>query len=193
LLRKALAAASSWQEDIFLSFNLSMRDLVSQVTILQIVALIESSGIDPRRIIIELTETALMQDYEVVQESLGILRSMGLKVALDDFGSGQSSLSYVHQLSLDKIKIDRGFIRNIATQENARNIVKTVIDLCRNLKFDCVVEGVETAEQAEIIGRLGCSTMQGFFFAKPMPQSEIETYIAGFRMSDNPRMAVAAG
>ena len=66
-------------------------------------------------------------------------------------GSGQSSLSYVHQLSLDKIKIDRGFIRNIATQENARNIVKTVIDLCRNLKFDCVVEGVETAEQVEII------------------------------------------
>jgi EAL domain-containing protein (putative c-di-GMP-specific phosphodiesterase class I) len=96
-------------------------------------------------------------------------------------------------LSLDKIKIDRGFISNIATQENARNIVKTVIDLCRNLKFDCVVEGVETAEQVEIIGRLGCSTMQGYFFAKPMPQSEIETYIAGFRMSDNPRMAVAAG
>jgi len=61
-------------------------------------------------------------------------------VALDDFGSGQSSLSYVHQLSLDKIKIDRGFIRNIATQENARNIVKTVIDLCRNLKFDHMVE-----------------------------------------------------
>jgi EAL domain-containing protein (putative c-di-GMP-specific phosphodiesterase class I) len=157
------------------------------------VALIESSGIDPRRIVIEVTETALMQDYEQVQASLTILRSMGLKVALDDFGSGQSSLSYVHQLSLDKIKIDRGFIRNIATQENARNIVKTVIDLCRNLKFDCVVEGVETAEQAEIVGRLGCSTMQGYFFAKPMPQSEIENYIARFRMSDNPRMAVAAG
>ena len=67
------------------------------------VALIESSGIDPRRIIMEVTETALMQDYEQVQESLRILRSMGLKVALDDFGSGQSSLSYVHQLSLDKI------------------------------------------------------------------------------------------
>ena len=178
LLRKALAAASCWPEDIFLSFNLSMRDLVSQVTILQIVSIIESSGIDPRRIIIEVTETALMQDYEQVQDSLGILRSMGLKVALDDFGSGQSSLSYVHQLSLDKIKIDRGFIRNIATQENARNIVKTVIDLCRNLKFECVVEGVETAEQVEIIGRLGCSTMQGYFFAKPMPQSEVEAYIA---------------
>lgn len=193
LLRKALAAASSWPEDLFLSFNLSMRDLISQVTILQTVALIESSGIDPRRIIIEVTETALMQDYEQVQESLRILRSMGLKVALDDFGSGQSSLSYVHQLSLDKIKIDRGFIRNIATQQNARNIVKTVIDLCRNLKFDCVVEGVETAEQVDIIGRLGCSTMQGYFFAKPMPQSEVETFIANYRMSDNSRMAVAAG
>ena len=124
LLRKALAAAQAWPEDIFLSFNLSMRDLISQVTILQIVALIESSGVDPRRIIMEVTETALMQDYERVQESLRILRSMGMKVALDDFGSGQSSLSYVHQLALDKIKIDRGFIRNIATQETARNIVK---------------------------------------------------------------------
>ena len=190
-MRKALAAAGSWPEDLFLSFNLSMRDLVSQVTILQIVALIESSGIDPRRIVIEVTETALMQDYEQVQESLTILRSMGLKVALDDFGSGQSSLSYVHQLSLDKIKIDRGFIRNIATQANARNIVKTVIDLCRNLKFDCVVEGVETAEQAEIIGRLGCSTMQGYFFAKPMPQNEVESFIVNYRMSDHPRMAAA--
>ena len=193
LLRKAVAAARSWPEDIFLSFNLSMRDLVSQTTILQIVSIIESSGIDPRRIIIEVTETALMQDYELVQESLGILRSMGLKVALDDFGSGQSSLSYVHQLSLDKIKIDRAFVRNIATQENARNIVKTVIDLCRNLKFDCVVEGVETAEQADIIGELGCSTMQGYFFAKPMPQGEVDAFIAEHRMSEKSKVAAAAG
>jgi diguanylate cyclase (GGDEF)-like protein len=191
LLRKALAAAASWPDDLSLSFNLSMRDLISQVTILQTVSMIESSGIDPRRIIIEVTETALMQDYERVQESLRILRSMGLKVALDDFGSGQSSLSYVHQLSLDKIKIDRGFIRNIAVQDNARNIVKTVIDLCRNLNFDCVVEGVETAEQVEIIGRLGCSTMQGYFFARPMRQDELADFIASFRMFDRPQMAAA--
>ena len=193
LLRKAVAAARSWPEDIFLSFNLSMRDLVSQTTILQIVSIIESSGIDPRRIIMEVTETALMQDYELVQESLRILRSMGMKVALDDFGSGQSSLSHVHQLSLDKIKIDRAFVRNIETQENARNIVKTVIDLCRNLKFDCVVEGVETAEQAEIIGELGCSTMQGYFFAKPMPQGEVDAFIAAHRISNNSPVAAAAG
>jgi len=193
LLRKALAAAGSWPQDLFLSFNLSMRDLVSQVTILQIVSIIEASGIDPHRIIIEVTETALMQDYEQVQRSLGILRSMGLKVALDDFGAGQSSLSYVHQLSLDKIKIDRGFIRNIAVQENSRNIVKTVIDLCRNLKFDCVVEGVETAEQVEIVSRLGCSTMQGYFFSKPMPQDAVQAYIATFRMPNHRRTASAAG
>lgn len=193
LLRKAVAAARFWPEDLILSFNLSMRDLISHTTILQIVSIIRGSGIDPRRIIIELTETALMQDYEQVQDSLRILRSMGLKVALDDFGSGQSSLSYVHQLSLDKIKIDRGFVRNIATQENARNIVKTVIDLCRNLKFECVVEGVETAEQAEIIGLLGCSTMQGYFFAKPMPQSEVETFIANHCLQDNRRQVAAAG
>ena len=190
LLRKALTAAESWPDDLCLSFNLSMRDLVSQVTILQTVALIERSGVDPRRIIIEVTETALMQDYEQVQESLRTLRSMGMKVALDDFGAGQSSLSYVHQLSLDKIKIDRGFIRNIATQENARNIVKTVIDLCRNLKFDCVVEGVETAEQVEIIGRLGCATMQGYFFGKPMPQSELGTFIASFHSAGDQQLKI---
>ena len=68
-----------------------------------------------------------------------------------------------------------------------------MIDLCRNLKFDCVVEGVETAEQVEIIGRLGCSTMQGYFFAKPMPQGEVEIFIANYRMSDDPPMAAAAG
>lgn len=192
LLRKALAAAASWPDDLFLSFNLSMRDLISQVTILQIVAIIEESCVDPRRIIIEVTETALMQDYERVQESLRILRSMGVKVALDDFGSGQSSLSYVHQLSLDKIKIDRGFVRNIATQENARNIVKTVIDLCRNLKFDCVVEGVETAEQVEIIDSLGCSTMQGYFFSKPMPQSKVESFIVDFHPAHDARLAASA-
>ncbi len=193
LLRKGLAAARSWPDDLILSFNLSMRDLVSHATILQVVSIIEGSGIDPRRIIIELTETALMQDYEQVQELLRILRSMGLKVALDDFGSGQSSLSYVHQLSLDKIKIDRGFIRNIETQESARNIVKTVIDLCRNLKFECVVEGVETAEQAEIIGLLGCSTMQGYFFARPMPEGEVEAFIVNHRLQDNRQPIAAAG
>ena len=96
-------------------------------------------------------------------------------------------------MSLDKIKIDRSFIRNVATQENARNIVKTVIDLCRNLKFDRVVEGVETAKHVEIIGRLGCSTMQGYFFAKPMPLGEVETFIANYRMSDDRLMAAAIG
>jgi EAL domain-containing protein (putative c-di-GMP-specific phosphodiesterase class I) len=68
-----------------------------------------------------------------------------------------------------------------------------VIDLCRNLKFDCVVEGVETAEQVEIIGRLGCSTMQGYFFAKPMRQGEVETFTANYRISNHPRLAAAVG
>ena len=88
----------------------------------------------------------------------------------------------LHRLSLDKIKIDRGFIPHDRNHANACNIVKTVIDLCRNLKFDCVVEGVETAEQVDIVGRLGCSLMQGFFFSRPLPQNEVATFIADFRM-----------
>ena len=134
-----------------------------------------------------------MQDYEQVQDTLRILAIDGIEGGAGRFRIGAVQPKLCPSVVAGQDQDRPGLHRNIATQENARNIVKTVIDLCRNLKFDCVVEGVETAEQVEIIGRLGCSTMQGYFFAKPMPQSEVETFIAGYRMPDDPRMAAAAG
>jgi diguanylate cyclase (GGDEF)-like protein len=178
LLRKALACARTWPEGVRISFNLSVRDIGSAEAIMKIIAIIENSGVAPERIDLEVTETALMRDFDKGCECLKALKALGVHIALDDFGTGYSSLSYVHRLPLDKIKIDRSFIKEIQTQENCRDIVKTMIDLCRNLKLACVIEGMETKEQAEILRGLGGTMMQGYYFGKPMAADAIPGFLA---------------
>jgi diguanylate cyclase (GGDEF)-like protein len=178
LLRKALACARTWPEGVRISFNLSVRDIGSAEAMLKIITIIENSGVAPERIDLEVTETALMRDFDKGSECLKALKALGVHIALDDFGTGYSSLSYVHRLPLDKIKIDRSFIKEIQTQENCRDIVKTMIDLCRNLKLACVIEGMETKEQAEILRGLGGTMMQGYYFGKPMPADAVPGFLA---------------
>ena len=132
---------------------------------------------DPKRIEFEITESALMADFAQAQESIEALRGLGARIALDDFGTGYSSLSHVHRLPLDKIKIDRSFVMDIESRASSRDILKTVIDLCTNLNINCVVEGTETATQAEIVRELGCHSMQGYYFARPMPLSDIPRFL----------------
>jgi diguanylate cyclase (GGDEF)-like protein len=178
LLRKTLVCARSWPDDIRVSFNLSVRDIGSPEAIMKIIAIIQNSGVAPRRIDLEVTETALMRDFDKGCECLKALKALGANIALDDFGTGYSSLSYVHRLPLDKIKIDRSFIRDIETQPTCRDIVKTVIDLCRNLKLACVIEGMETKEQAQILCGLGGAMMQGYYFSKDMPADAVPGFLA---------------
>jgi diguanylate cyclase (GGDEF)-like protein len=178
LLRKALSCAREWPERVRMSFNLSVRDIASPEAIMKIIAIIESSGVAPGRIDLEVTETALMRDFDKGCECLKALKALGVNIALDDFGTGYSSLSYVRQLPLDKIKIDRSFIKDIETQATSRDIVKTVIDLCRNLKLACVIEGMETREQAEILRALGGTLMQGYFFGRDMPGEAVPAFLA---------------
>lgn len=167
LLRKALADAVRLPPTVGLSFNLSSHDLVSPSTVISIIAAVHQSGFDPRRLTLELTETALMRDFEVAQGSIASLRAMGIKIALDDFGTGYSSLGYVHRLQLDKIKIDRSFLANIDS-DVGRNVVITILDLCLNLKLDCIAEGVETKEQLLAVRSHGCRYVQGYLIGKPM-------------------------
>ncbi len=178
LLRKALACARTWPDDVRVSFNLSVRDIGSCEAIMKIIAIIENSGVSPHRIDLEVTETALMRDFDKGCECLKTLKALGVNIALDDFGTGYSSLSYVHRLPLDKIKIDRSFIKDIETQAACCDIVKTVIDLCRNLKLACVIEGMETKEQARILRALGGSMMQGHYFGKDMPAEAVPGFLA---------------
>jgi diguanylate cyclase (GGDEF)-like protein len=184
LLRKALATAAGWPEDWLVSFNLSMRDVASPEAIARIAEIVMVSGVRPGRIDLEITETAVMRDFDQASDALRALKRLGVNLSLDDFGTGYSSLSYVYRLPLDKIKIDRSFVGGIETDPACRSIVKTVVDLCRNLRLGCVVEGIETPAQLRILQELGCSTMQGYFFGLPQPTAQPPERSAAARQAD---------
>jgi len=173
LLRRALAEAKAWPSEIHISFNLSARDLASRDAISNIAAIIENSGVSPSRIDMEVTETSMFQDFEQANISLRLLKALGVRISLDDFGTGYSSLSYIRLFPISKIKIDRSFVKDVETDLDCRAIVKSVIDMCRNLKLGCIVEGMETEAQVSILRGLGCNTMQGYFFGRPMPAAEV--------------------
>ena len=106
-----------------------------------------------------------------------LLRSLGARIAIDDFGTGFSSLGYLHRLTIDKVKIDRSFVSDL-DHPSSRNIVASIVGLCRNLELECIVEGVETAKQHAILRKIGCRIFQGYLFGRPMPGSELPAYLA---------------
>jgi predicted signal transduction protein with EAL and GGDEF domain len=184
LLRKALETAATWPVEIGVTFNLSVRDLISPASILQIISIVNRSDVHPGRIDFEVTESALLMDFEQAQDSIQALKALGARISLDDFGTGYSSLSYVHRLPLDKIKIDRSFVTDIETKEACRNIVKTVVGLCRDLNVECVVEGMETEEQTAILRGLGCNSMQGYYFSRPLHGDCVDDLLHGNKQTD---------
>ncbi|MDR3461826.1 MAG: EAL domain-containing protein, partial [Beijerinckiaceae bacterium] len=162
LFAKALAALKTWPARVSLSFNLSACDIASRESIERIGQMVEKSGFAPRRIYFEITETALIHDFTQATERLSYLRRLGARISLDDFGTGYSSLNYIHRIPLDKVKVDRSFVAGLTTDQASRDIVRSIVELCRNLKLPCIIEGVETIEQVIILRSIGCMIMQGF-------------------------------
>ena len=179
LLRKALAGARHWPDHVRISFNLSAVDIASPLSILKVVSVVEQCGMAPDRIDFEITETAVMRNFSAATEALNVLKQLGARISLDDFGTGYSSLSCIRELPLDKVKIDRSFILNIETEQASRLILRTMINLCENLDLDCVVEGIESIKQMDILRRENCRYMQGYLFAKPMPADRVPAFITG--------------
>lgn len=194
LLDKALGTARNWPTEIQIAFNLSAYDIDTPEKVSMISDLIVKSGVSPERIIFEVTETALMRDFADAGRALTALKDLGVSIALDDFGTGFSSLSYVHRLPLDKLKVDRSFTADLCEDAACRNIVQSIIGLCRNLNLTCVVEGVETSEQMLLLGALGCTNMQGYLFHKPMAEAEIAAFLAAQNgcAGDGPTVSTAA-
>lgn len=190
LLRKALAEARLLPPGVGLSFNLSARDITSPETILSIIASIGRSGFDPRRITLELTETAVMRDFDAARRAIGELQSLGIAIALDDFGTGYSSLGYLRRLALDKIKLDRSFVGDLDSV-SGRNIVGAMIALCGTLDLECIVEGVEEEEQLVQLQRLGCTQVQGYLIARPMPIGALGAWLAENEPGMLPHRAIA--
>ncbi len=179
LLAKALAAAATWPEDVRMTFNLSAHDISLAESVIQIIALINRSGVDPRRIDFEITETSVHYDFRQARAAVITLKALGVGISLDDFGTGYSSLSHVHRLPLDKLKVDRSFVTDIGSNPASLKIVKSLLALCADMHLTCILEGVENAAQLAILISLGCTTAQGYYFARPMPAREVLEWLAG--------------
>jgi len=136
--------------------------------------LISETNINPKFVELEITESILMKDFEKSIKLLTEIRNLGINIALDDFGTGYSSLSYLKQLPINTLKIDKSFIDNIVTNEREKAIVDGIIQLAQKIGLDVVAEGAETKEQIRILQEMGCNQIQGYYFSKPLPASEIE-------------------
>ncbi|PCI06121.1 MAG: GGDEF-domain containing protein [Hyphomicrobiales bacterium] len=177
LLRQAAGAAVLWPAELFLSFNLSSVQLVDPNTARTMLSIIKSIGLDPKRLEIEVTETAMMSDPETAAMVLADLSKAGVRISMDDFGTGQSSLGRLRELNLDKVKIDRAFIKPIGEDKAAEHIVRAVLELCVGLELTVVAEGIETLPQAELLKRIGCHAGQGYLFGRPQNERRTLAYI----------------
>lgn len=177
VLRKALLVSAKLPKPLRLSVNLSAHDLGSATAMETIAKLVDRAG-KPCRVDFEITETAIMRDLAQANEGLVSLLALGSRIALDDFGTGHSSLTYVQKLPLDRIKVDRSFVNEVTSDPTSRAIIKTTVDLCRNLGISCVFEGIETEEQLDALLGLGGTIMQGYLFGRPMSEDKVFEHIA---------------
>jgi diguanylate cyclase (GGDEF)-like protein len=167
VLRKAAEAARNWPQELFLSFNLSPSQLVDQNTGLHILAILDRTGFDPRRLEIEITETGLMTDPVSAEKIVNDLRRVGIRVSLDDFGTGQSSLGRLREFRFDKLKIDRAFVSSILDDRPSEHIIRAILAMCDGLGMEVVAEGIEEEAQAERLIQFGCAGGQGYLFGRP--------------------------
>jgi len=152
-----------------IAVNLSPLQLTSDVAVEPATDALRTSGLDPARLELEVTETALIENSRNTAERLHRLRALGLSIVLDDFGTGYSSLSHLRAFPLSKIKIDQSFVREMATRTDSAAIVTSIVDLAEKLGMSTTAEGVETAEQLELVRQAGCSQAQGYLLGRPQP------------------------
>ncbi|MEW9806408.1 putative bifunctional diguanylate cyclase/phosphodiesterase [Mesorhizobium sp. ZMM04-5] len=169
VLRKACADARHLPDDCFVAVNISAVQFVTRDFVGMVGDIVRETGIDPRRLELELTETAMMQDRGRAEAILKQLTAMGISVAVDDFGTGYSNLSYLVDFSIHKLKIDRSFVSRIDTDQNSGAVVSTIVGLSRALGVHAIAEGVETENQATLLRAAGCDVFQGFLFGHPAP------------------------
>ena len=168
LLKQAATAALLWPEDLFLSFNLSSMQLMDPTTGDSVLEIIRSVGLSPKRLELEITETAIMGDPEMAFEIVEQLRAEGIRISLDDFGTGQSSLGRLRDFNFDKVKIDRSFISSINDDKPSEHIIRAIIAMCEGLDLKVIAEGIEDGDQEKMLLQLGCVSGQGYLYAKAM-------------------------
>jgi len=181
VLHTACAEAVNWPDDIRVAVNVSPVQFKSQTLALNVAAALAASGLAASRLELEITEAVLIRDDEMALEVLHQLRALGVRIALDDFGTGYSSLSYLQRFPFDKIKIDRSFVRDIASAVASSSIVEAVVNIAAASNMTTTAEGVETEQQRELLRVLGCTEMQGYLFSPAIPAVEIRQLLRSHR------------
>ena len=165
LLRAATKTATTWPGDVRLSFNISPVDLKDLTLCERVRTILYESGLSPRRLEIEITESALVKDLKAAQEVLRALRDIGVRIALDDFGTGYSNLYHLRNFKVDTIKIDRSFVQSMGVERESAAIVSALLGLGKGLGLTVIAEGVETRDQEAELAKRGCQEGQGFLFS----------------------------
>lgn len=180
VLEQACARAKEWTE-LSIAVNISPVQLRNPTFAPQVAAILEHAGVEPSRLILELTEGYLIQNPQRAQQSIERLKALGVKIALDDFGSGFSSIGYLRQFGFDRLKIDRSMVADIDASEDARSILQATAALARSLDLPITAEGVEREEQALILKLCGCDELQGYLYGKPMAAEAFTGILANER------------
>lgn len=176
VLREACRAACKWPENTFVAVNVSPAQLRRPNFAEEVFAVLQESGLPPSRLELELTESSLIEDNSDVYTVLKSLRSQGVQISLDDFGTGFSCLSHLLRFDIDRIKIDRSFVSQLGTKANGAAIIGAIVALSRNLGISTTAEGVETEYQRDFLAALGCTDLQGYFFSKPVPLRDLDSF-----------------
>ena len=186
VLRQACQQMKEWQrqyparQDLYVSINLSGVQLSEGDLPELIRSVLEESGLAPRCLELEITESIILRDTETTLETIANIRELGVRVNMDDFGTGYSSLSYLQQYSFDTIKIDRSFVQKADHNNGNAEVVRLIINLARALGMGVVAEGIESQAQLSLLKSLDCDLGQGFLFSRPVPAEQVESFLAGF-------------
>jgi diguanylate cyclase (GGDEF)-like protein len=192
VLRKACEAAAGWPEDVNVSVNISPALLKQTNLPVTIIETLVNTGMVARRLELEITESVLLDKSPHTNSLLRQLQKMGLRLCLDDFGTGFSSLTYLRSWEFDTIKIDKSFIRNIANSPTDQKIIGAVVQLAKSLQVATVAEGVETEEQLDRVRDAGCSRVQGYYYARPMTADQASRRLASEAAPDDSTVQIVS-
>jgi EAL domain-containing protein (putative c-di-GMP-specific phosphodiesterase class I) len=179
VLHNACMQLKAWESraataNLVLAVNVSARQFQQDDFVDQVTAQLEETGANPTRLKLELTESLVLDNVQNTIAKMNALKALGISFAMDDFGTGHSSLSYLTQLPLNQVKIDQSFVRNIGLQVSDSVIIDTIIGMASNLGLEVIAEGVETTAQRDFLLAHGCHLFQGYLFAKPVPIAQFE-------------------
>jgi PAS domain S-box-containing protein len=179
VLRAACREAATWPAGMHVAVNLSVRQLADEHIAAIVAEALLTAGLDPHRLVLEITESALIDDPEQAIRALSQLKSLGLTLAIDDFGTGYSSLAHLKRMPVDTLKIDRSFVEGLGKDDGDEAIVSSVLGLAHSFGLHVVAEGIETEDQRQHLDDLGCRLAQGYLWSRPVPAEIFRTIVAG--------------